>query len=75
MSNTASAPPDLRMYLDGKWSDALNGRTFADRSPWDDGVVASVPAGDADDTLEAVDAAARAFPAWAETGPAQRQRV
>src|SRR3954452_1788065 len=74
MSSPVSAP-DLRMYVDGKWCDALNGRTFADRNPWDDGVVASVPAGDADDALEAVDAAARAFPAWARTSPAQRQRV
>src|SRR3954453_6436612 len=63
------------MFVDGKWADALNGRTFADRNPWDDTVVASVPAGDADDALEAVDAAARAFPDWAESSPAQRQRV
>src|SRR4051812_27426846 len=63
------------MFVDGKWVDALNGRTFADRNPWDDTVVASVPAGDADDALEAVDAAARAFPDWSESSPAQRQRV
>src|SRR4051812_17258476 len=63
------------MYVDGKWVDALNGRTFPDVNPWDDGVVATVPAGDADDALEAVDAAARAFPAWSESTPAQRQRV
>src|SRR3954469_16612031 len=63
------------MFVDGKWADALNGRTFADRNPWDDTVVASVPAGDADDALEAVDAAARAFPDWSESSPAQRQRV
>src|SRR3954464_3165103 len=63
------------MYVDGKWVDALNGRTFPDFNPWDDGVVATVPAGDADDAVEAVDAAARAFPAGAEAPPAQRQRV
>src|SRR5947209_4790998 len=65
----------LRMFVDGKWTDALNGRTFPDRNPWDDGVVATVPAGDADDALEAVDAAARAFPGWSEASPAERQRV
>ena len=67
--------PGLRMYVDGKWVDALNGRTFPDFNPWDDGVVATVPAGDADDAVEAIDAAARAFPAWAESPPGQRQRV
>src|SRR3954451_22189661 len=63
------------MYVDGKWVDALNGRTFPDFNPWDDGVVATVPAGDADDAVEAVDAAARAFPAWSESTPAPRQQV
>jgi acyl-CoA reductase-like NAD-dependent aldehyde dehydrogenase len=65
----------LHMFVDGKWTDALNGRSFDDRNPWDDGVLATVPAGDADDALEAVDAAARAFPAWSEASPAQRQGV
>ena len=63
------------MFVDGKWTDALNGRSFDDRNPWDDGVLATVPAGDADDALEAVDAAARAFPAWSEASPTQRQEV
>src|SRR3954452_7765642 len=63
------------MFVDGKWVDALNGRSFADRNPWDDTVVASVAAGDADDALEAVDAAARAFPSWSESTPARRQQV
>jgi acyl-CoA reductase-like NAD-dependent aldehyde dehydrogenase len=67
--------PRIQMFVDGKWADALNGRTFPDRNPWDDGVLASVPAGDADDAVEAVDAAARAFPAWADSSPAERQRV
>ena len=53
--------PEIRMFVDGKWADALNGHTFDDRNPWDDGLVASVPAGDARNALGAGDAAARAF--------------
>lgn len=70
-----SSVPDLQMFVDGKWTAALNGRTFTDRSPWDGAAVASVPAGDADDAAEAIDAAARAFPAWSATTPAERQQV
>jgi acyl-CoA reductase-like NAD-dependent aldehyde dehydrogenase len=70
-----SAPPALQLFVDGKWTDALNGRTFPDHNPWDDAVVATVAAGDGDDTLEAISSAAHAFPAWSATGPAERAAV
>lgn len=67
--------PDLQMFVDGKWTAALNGRTFTDRNPWDGAALASLPAGDADDASEAIDAAARAFPSWSATTPAERQQI
>ena len=67
--------PRLDMWIDGTWRSAQNGRTFDDRSPWDQSIVATVPAGDADDTRDAIAAAAAAFPSWAAAGPADRQRI
>jgi succinate-semialdehyde dehydrogenase / glutarate-semialdehyde dehydrogenase len=59
-------PPDA--YVDGRWIPGT--RRFTVRDPFDDATIADVT--DADDALidAAVDAAARAFPAWrARTGP------
>ncbi len=63
------------MWINGTWCGAQNGRTFTDHNPWDDSVVAIVPAGDADDTRDAIAAAAAAFPEWAAMLPAHRQRI
>src|SRR5947207_11349174 len=50
-------------------------KTFQDLDPYTGDVVAEVPAGGADEARQAVDAAAAAFPAWAESLPADRQRI
>jgi acyl-CoA reductase-like NAD-dependent aldehyde dehydrogenase len=49
--------------------------TFEDLDPYTGEVVAEVPAGGAEEARQAVEAAAAAFPAWAESLPAERQRV
>jgi len=49
--------------------------TFQDLDPFTGDVVADVPAGGADEARRAVEDAAAAFPAWAESLPAQRQAV
>jgi acyl-CoA reductase-like NAD-dependent aldehyde dehydrogenase len=49
--------------------------TFQDLDPFTGDVVAEVPAGGADEARRAVEAAAAAFPAWAESLPAQRQAI
>ena len=49
--------------------------TFQDLDPFTGDVVAEVPAGGADEARRAVEAAAAAFPAWADSPPAQRQAV
>ena len=68
-------PPQLAMWIGGEWRGALNGGTFDDHNPWDATVVATVPAGDAEDALDAVAAATTAFPAWAATTPGARQAI
>ena len=61
-------------YIDGRWA-ASPSRTFDDRNPFNDEVVAQVAAGGAAEATQAVAAAAGAFPAWAASGPGERQRL
>src|SRR5947208_7786905 len=49
--------------------------TFQDLDPYTGDVVAEVPAGGADEARRAVEAAAAAFPAWAESLPVTRQGI
>src|SRR5947208_11755915 len=49
--------------------------TFQDLEPFTGDVVAEVRAGGVDDARRAVEAAEAAFPAWAESLPAERQRI
>ena len=67
--------PKRDQYIAGSWVEATNGRTFDDRNPYTDSIVAIIAAGTRDDARLAVDAAAAAFPAWSRTPPALRQRV
>ena len=50
--------------IDGKWVEAESGRTLAIRNPATDAVVGEVPALGAAETSRAIEAAARAYPAW-----------
>ena len=51
-------------YLDGKWVDAESGRTMAVKNPATGEVVGEVPVMGTAETRRAIEAAARAFPAW-----------
>jgi acyl-CoA reductase-like NAD-dependent aldehyde dehydrogenase len=66
---------ECRQFIGGEWLDAVRGTTFEDRDPYTRDVVARVPAGTRADARLAVEAAAEAFPQWAQTPPAERQRV
>jgi acyl-CoA reductase-like NAD-dependent aldehyde dehydrogenase len=62
------------MYIDGRWLDAIDGKTFYDYNPYNGEVYARLPAGKRADARKACDAAAAAFPDWSRTPPAERQR-
>jgi acyl-CoA reductase-like NAD-dependent aldehyde dehydrogenase len=64
-----------RLFIGGEWADAEGGRTFEDRDPFNGELVAEVAAGSRADARRAVEAAAAAAPAWAQTPPAVRQGV
>ena len=62
-------------YAGGIWRDAENGRTFDDLEPYSGKVYAKVAAASRKDMGIALDAAAKAFPAWAATTPEQRAEL
>jgi acyl-CoA reductase-like NAD-dependent aldehyde dehydrogenase len=66
---------EAKLFIGGAWADAADGATFEDRDPFDDELVAIVPAGGADDARRAIDAASAAFPAWSASTPAERQAI
>jgi len=56
-------------YIDGAWCDALAGQTIAVNNPANGDVIAHVPNMGAEETRNAIEAAAKALPAWrAKTG-------
>ncbi|MFE2508590.1 aldehyde dehydrogenase family protein [Streptomyces naganishii] len=60
------------MYIDGAWRPAAGRDAIEVVNPADEQVIATVPAGTAEDVDAAVRAARAAFPAWAATPPAER---
>lgn len=74
--NEMTAIADVRRtqhFIDGAWTGG--DVTFLDTNPLDGSLVAEVAAGGRAEAEAAVAAAARAFPAWAATGPGERQRL
>ena len=61
-------------FIDGVWS-APEGRTFPDYNPFDGSVMAQVAAGGREEAEAAIEAATRAFPAWAAMPPGERQTL
>ncbi len=66
---------DIQMLIGGAACGAANGATFERRNPLDQSVATSAPAATVADAVAAVDAAAKAFPAWAAMGPGERRAL
>ncbi|WP_321963250.1 NAD-dependent succinate-semialdehyde dehydrogenase [Paraburkholderia sp. J7] len=62
-------------FIDGQWVPAASGSRFAVTDPATSNTIAEIADSDANDARAATDAAARAFPAWRDTLPAQRAAV
>lgn len=60
------------MYIGGEWRAAVGRGHIEVFNPADEQLIASVPAGTAEDVDAAVRAARAAFPSWAATAPAER---
>ena len=64
---------EYQQYIAGEW--VGSGRLFDDLDPYRGTVMARIPAGSRADAARAVDAAAEAFPAWADLPPAEKQAM
>jgi aldehyde dehydrogenase (NAD+) len=64
-----------RLFVGGRFVDALDGRTFETLNPHDGSVLANVAEATPADVDRAVEAASAAFPAWARLGAASRGRL
>lgn len=65
----------IAMLINGEPVAASNGATFTRLNPLDGSVATTAPAATAADAKAAVDAAAKAFPGWAATGPGARREL
>src|SRR5258708_35553184 len=64
-----------KMYINGELVDARSGKTMDVKNPSTGTVVDSVPRGGVADVDAAVEAAAKAFPAWAAMPPTKRAPI
>ena len=65
--------PPLPLLINGAPRPASGGATFERRNPLDGRIATTAAAATPEDAVAAVQAAARAFPAWAALGPAARR--
>ncbi|MFI5308642.1 MAG: aldehyde dehydrogenase [Polyangiales bacterium] len=73
--DVAGVAVDTRHFIGGERCASSDGATFSGFSPIDGGALGEVSAGSARDVDRAVQAARRAFPAWAALGPAGRAEI
>lgn len=64
-----------RMFIDGKWCDADDGRTLGVINPATEEVVCDIAYGGRKETHRAVEAAARAMPAWMKLTAYDRAKI
>ena len=65
----------IQLLINGEPCDAASGRTFERRNPLDGEVATRAPAATPADAVRAVEAAQKAFPAWAALGPGARRAL
>jgi len=73
MASVQTEVRELGHFIGGDWRSGA--ATFDDSDPFTRDVVARVAAGTREDAAAAVAAAAAAAPAWAQSPPAERQRI
>ena len=75
MATAVATELKKQMYIDGAWCDSIRGRKLAVINPADESVVAEVAHGSREDAERAIEAAARAFPAWRAASAYDRAKV
>jgi acyl-CoA reductase-like NAD-dependent aldehyde dehydrogenase len=72
---TTTGAPTYQYYADGKWLNAESGKLFDVREPDTGNLFARIPAGGRREARIAVEAAARAFPAWVQVTPGEKAKL
>lgn len=67
--------PEYGHLIGGQWCPGRSGKTIDLRNPATGEILSRIQAGNAEDATKAIDAAARAFPAWSQTTPGERQAI
>lgn len=62
-------------YIDGKWVASTDGKTVDVTDPFTGGLIGTIPSLEAAQVQQAIDAAERAFPAWARTPARERGKI
>ena len=73
MATTTEYP--RQMYIDGRWCDGDEGKTLAVLNPADESTIAEVAHGGRAEAERAIEAAARALPAWRALSAYDRAKV
>jgi len=64
-----------KMWIGGKWLDAVSGKTYRIVNPATGEEITQVPLGDKRDVDKAVEAARNAFPAWSKKSQTERSAI
>ena len=75
MPSTETDVREYSYFAGNQWKKAADNKVFEVHEPYSGKLFARVAAGSRANARIAVDAAAKAFPAWAETTPAERARL
>jgi succinate-semialdehyde dehydrogenase/glutarate-semialdehyde dehydrogenase len=75
MAAAAPAVTNRQLYIDGRWTDAASGKTLGVDNPATEEIIAEVAFGDRSDCRRAIEAAARALPAWMKLTAYDRSKV
>src|SRR5438105_9778667 len=75
MATATASAAKQRMYIDGQWCDADDGRTLTVTNPATEEGVADVAYGGRKETRRALEAAAKALPAWMKLTAWDRAKV
>src|SRR6266853_4325395 len=66
---------EYKYFVGGEWRSAEGNKLFDVYQPYDRALYARVAAGGRSEAKRAVEAAAKAFPTWSQTAPAERARL
>jgi succinate-semialdehyde dehydrogenase/glutarate-semialdehyde dehydrogenase len=75
MATATATTAAKKMYIDGKWESSASGKTIGVINPATEEVICEMAFGSREDTKRALQAAAKAMPAWMKLTPFDRAKI